>query len=379
MDVALLGRVAARRIATCAHPLLRQLAHVPVLLVDHVPEVDRVGRVEVVARDRAALEEPLAGDVGLARRARPQGVEHHVVGMQRDERVREQGEVENRLGVLVRETLDRRAVAAVGMGAVLHRHRRGVLAQGHRAAAPGPLAGNIVAAHVVAERVQLRVHAGAVQALVVVLGDPLPVRHHLVVALAGALELGEPVAVEVLDQVADVLVGVRRLAGEVDQHQAADDGEPHPEQAVAGEVEVLDLVHVRGGPQLALEVIGPGVVGAAQALAHLALGLLDQAGAAVATDVEEGARMPVLAADDDDAVVAELAHQELARLVDRGDVPDADPAAVDLVDLPLEHRLIGEGGRGQHRRPLDRLLGPRDLARVERQCFGRHRHHRRAH
>ena len=68
--------------------------------------------------------------------------------------------------------------------------------------------------------------AGAVQALVVVLGDPLPVRRRPRSELAGALERGEPVAIEVLEQVADVLVDLGRLAGEVDQHQAADDGEP---------------------------------------------------------------------------------------------------------------------------------------------------------
>ena len=41
------------------------------------------------------------------------------------------------------------------------------------------------------------------------------------------------------------------------------------------------------------------------------------------------------------------------------------PAAEDLVELPLEHRRVGERGRRQHRRPLDGPLGERDVARVE--------------
>ncbi len=114
------------------------------------------------------------------------------------------------------------------------------------------------------------------------------------------------------------------------------------------------------------------MVGAAQALAHLALRLLDDAGAAVATDVEEGARGAVLAADDDDAVGAELAGDELARLVDGGDVADADPAAEDVVELPVEDR------RDRRRRAGGSIVArstgcerARDLARVEGQgCVG---------
>ena len=251
------------------------------------------------------------------------------------------------------------------MARVLERHRRGVLAQGHRAAAPGALADHLLAAHVMAERVELRMDAGAVQALVVVLGDPLPVRLHLVCGVAGPPQLGEAVAVEVLDQLAYVVGGVGRLAGEIDQHQPADDREADAEQAVARVVEVLDPVHVRGRAQLAVEVVRPGVVGAAQPLAHLALGLLDELGAAMATYVQEGARGAVLAGDDHDAVRAELADDELARLVDGRDVRGDDPAAEDLVELPLEDRRVGERGRREHRRPLNGPLGERDVARVE--------------
>src|SRR5688500_458548 len=43
VDVALVGRVAPRRVSAGAHALLRQLADAPVLAVDLVPEVDRVG------------------------------------------------------------------------------------------------------------------------------------------------------------------------------------------------------------------------------------------------------------------------------------------------------------------------------------------------
>ena len=174
------------------------------------------------------------------------------------------------------------------------------------------------------------------QALVVVLRDPFPVRRDLVEALAGALEGAGPVALEVPGEVADVLVGVGCLAGEVDQDEAADDREPDRDQAPARAVEVLDPVHVRSRLERAVEPVGPGVVGAPQALSHLALRLLDDPRAAVAADVQERPRPAVLGADHDDAVGAELAHHELAGLVDGRDVADADPRPEQVRALPIE-------------------------------------------
>jgi hypothetical protein len=113
------------------------------------------------------------------------------------------------------------------------------------------------------------------------------------------------------------------------------------------------------------------VVRTAQALADLALGLLDDPGAAVAADVQEGARSAVLAADDQDAVGTELADEELAGLVDGRDVPGDDPAAKDLIEFPVEHRLVGERRRREHRGAFDGLLGERHVARVEVELDGR--------
>ena len=102
------GRVAAGGVAARAGALLGQLADVPVLAVDLVPEVDRVAGVEALGGDRLGLEEPLAGDRRAAGAAGPQGVQHHVVGVQRDERVREEDEVVDRGEVLGLEAGDRR-------------------------------------------------------------------------------------------------------------------------------------------------------------------------------------------------------------------------------------------------------------------------------
>ncbi len=193
VDVGLLAGVAAGDVAAVAHPELGQLADAPVLPVDGVPEVDGVAGIEVLARHRLGLEEPLAGHLGPVGGQRPERVQHHVVGMERDERVREEREVVDGVHVLLVESGDRRAVGGV---AVAGAHRLGVLVEGHRAAAPGAGAEDGLAAAVVAERVQLRMDPRAVQALVVVLGDALPVRGDVVDDPAGGLQLAEPVALE---------------------------------------------------------------------------------------------------------------------------------------------------------------------------------------
>ena len=126
VDVALVGRVAAGRVAAGANALLRELADAPVLAVHLVPEVDGVGGVEAVRPDRLGLEVPLADDLGPVDRTRPQGVEHHVVGVERDERVREEREVVDGVVLGRVEPRDRRAlgvpVAAHGLGALVERH-----------------------------------------------------------------------------------------------------------------------------------------------------------------------------------------------------------------------------------------------------------------
>jgi hypothetical protein len=46
-------------------------------------------------------------------------------------------------------------------------------------------------------------------------------------------------------------------------------------------------------------------------------------------------------------------------------VPDNNPASEDLVELPVEDRLVNERGRRQHRGALDGLLSERDITRIE--------------
>ena len=64
-------------------------------------------------------------------------------------------------------------------------------------------------------------------------------------------------------------------------------------------------------------------------------------------------RATVLSADHDDAVGAELPHQEPAGLADVRGVADADPAAEDVSSSHSKHARIDERLRREHRRPLE--------------------------
>src|SRR4029077_15951525 len=113
----------------------------------------------------------------------------------------------------------------------------------------------------------------------------LPVRPHLVGEEGAAAQVADPVALETGKQFADVLGRRRGAATQVDQDEAADDGAAYLPQPEAARVEVLDFVHVGSGAEVALEIVGPGVVWTAQPLADRSLLLLEEPRTAVAADV----------------------------------------------------------------------------------------------
>ena len=72
-------RVVSVRMHPRPDPALHPLAHRPVLAVDQVPKIDRVGRVKAGLVDFMRLEQEVAGDVGAFRAARLQDECRHVI------------------------------------------------------------------------------------------------------------------------------------------------------------------------------------------------------------------------------------------------------------------------------------------------------------
>ena len=106
----------------------------------------------------------------------------------------------------------------------------------------------------------------------------------------------------------------RRLAGEVEQHEALDHREAHLVQREARRVEVLRPVGERRVAQRCRRTRrstrGTGTGGGA----GVPVGLVDQPRAAVAAGVQERAREAVVVADDEHALAAGLDRQELPAL-----------------------------------------------------------------
>ena len=84
---------------------------------------------------------------------------------------------------------------------------------------------------------------------------PFQLARDLVGQEPAAAELADAVVIELRQQLAEMALGRAALAAEVDHDQAADHRARHLAQAEAARVEVLDLVHVGSGAEVALEVV----------------------------------------------------------------------------------------------------------------------------
>ena len=210
-------------------------------------------------------------------------------------------------------------------------------------------------------------------ALGVVLGHDLPVGADVVGQPRGPLELRHvaPEARVVLVPVAHVGLQPRRhrLVGEAQEHEALPGLGADGRQAVALEGEVLEVLGVLGPDELAVEVVDPGVVGALEADGLAAVPLLHR-GAPVAAHVVEGADHVVPAADQEDALVEHLAHEEAAGLGELFRAGDGEPVAVeDLLALPVEDGVVVVRLAGQQPGAAERGADARDV--VGRQRGGR--------
>lgn len=305
--------------ALCAG--LLEFADFPVLAVGEVPEADGVTRIEAGIVDAFLLEEPLAGDVCAIRGDRDEAVGHQVIGVEADEHVGPGDEVVDLLVVVFGGAFDELAaveLAIEGKGVVLSDDR-------HPATVPRALAGDPLAHVVGGDLVQLGMDAGAVVALGVVLDDGLPVGLDVVLDQFAAAEVGQVVALEVGGHVVEDIEERGGIVAEVDIDEALPGRDVDFDQAPFVEIEVLEHIGVAGFVKGAIEIVDPGVVGALEA-GDLAAAILDEGGAAVTAEVEEGVDGVVLVADDDDVFAGEFGQEVFAGKIDIFLAADKDPA-----------------------------------------------------
>ena len=223
---------------------------------------------------------------------------------------------------------------------------------------------------------QLGMDPGAVVALVVVLGDQLPVGPHPVGEPPPDGQRLQRVARQPLGHRAELVGQGHRLArGQVEEHEPAPGRHPHRVEPEGRLVEAVDVLAPGGAQQVALQPVGPGVVRAAQrpglagrpglGTARLRRRARHHLGAAVAADVVVGPQLPRPGPDQQDALAGHLHHLQRPRPLDLVGPPGAEPLAVQQpLPFPPEGRLVevvgcGQGALQAGQAPHLLVLGPR--------------------
>ena len=149
-----------------------------------------------------------------------------------------------------------------------------------------------------------------------------------------------------IDVEAGVLVVLQRRRHDPDQAVLL--GHLEAAQAVLALVEVAERGTVGDADQPAGEVVAPAVIGADEGALVRAAGLLLDGGAAMATDVEEGAQHAVGATRHQDRLASVVMDDEVARLAQLAREGDDDGIAAEQeIDLALEaHRIVIPFDRG---------------------------------
>ena len=354
-------RVPAELEAARRHPALDALADGPVLAVDEVPEVDGVRGIERWLRDLVGVEQEVDDDQRPVRRLGDQHERRRVVRRQAEHQVRigELALVADLLVVV--EARERRAVRPPR-----HRERERALRLGH---AVVPVE---VAAALLLERrhdaAQLRVHARAVVALVVVLDDDLPVGPDVVDDPPDRPQVRQRVARDAPGDLAELrrerVARGNPLRRQVHEQPAAPGVDGDRVQAELGGLEAVGLAEERRVPDAAVELVAPRVVRAADDALEaagrprgvargrvVALVGRGQARPAMAADVVVGADVAGAVADDDDLLAGDVDREEVARLGELLDPSGEDPLGPpDALALAVEERLVDV------RRPRQRRL-----------------------
>src|SRR5208337_2706023 len=166
--------------------------------------------------------------------------------------------------------------------------------------------------------------SGAVQALGVVLDDQLPVAGDVVNDPLAQAELLHAPGTELVRQDAELFGQRPGRFAEVQEDVAVPQFDGDGRERVVFHAEVWHIMHLEGGHELAGEVVGPGMVGAADQAVKGALGGLAEPGTAVAANVVKRVDCSVVATGDDQALTGDVAEHVVTT---RGNL--VGPAGVD--------------------------------------------------
>ena len=206
--------------------------------------------------------------------------------------------------------------------------------------------------------VERRMQVRAVQALVVVEDDQLPVRLHVVDDAAAETEIAHAPRGERDRADPRVALAGQRAAGGLPGQRRDPAREKRTRcrpNLAAGAMQRIVVLrelgrHVRRREQLAVERVGPVVIRALDAIDEMTFGLIAQPRAAMAADVEQRVNLARRVARDDDALVAERAREVVAGVRNLIGAAGADPAveieALELgaIEVRVGVEAAGKGG-----------------------------------
>ena len=249
----------------------------------------------------------------------------------------------------------------------VERHRVGVGHQVHPAAHPLAVGLEVLSALGRADAAQLGVDRGAVVALLVVLGDDLPVRLELVGVRRDGDEVLGTVVGDDLFESGGVLLERPALTAGVDEHPAVPLHDVQLDQPELRLVESLEVTEAAGGvAQRAVELVVPAVVRADDRSLVDRHAARDELMATMAADVREGAQRVVLPAHQQHAAGAGLDRGLGAGLREPLPATQAHPPGEDVGLLPVVDRRVDVGAAGQHPRSPEGGVRRRHLVGGER-------------
>ena len=198
----------------------------------------------------------------------------------------------------------------------------------------------------------LGVDAGAVVALGEVLDDELPVAFHVVFDAGRHLELAGVVVLEEIAGPAERRIGEQasRIGAKMRVEEALPLFERDLVETEAGLVEVLRRKDVRRGQQLAIEAVGPGVIGADDDAVEGAALRRAERRPAVPTGVVKSVQDLLPVPRDENAAAGDVHRDVVAGVGDLARPSYADPPVVEkhahlaFVERGVEVMGAGEGG-----------------------------------
>ena len=300
-----------------------------------VPEPGQLVDIVILAFDRIAAHEPV--DLALAVQVIDgcEYVGHGVVRVHQHERERAEPEV-GPAAVVVLEVAEQRRYGLTVLAArqvALEQRRSGVLVAHLPFRCVGvvtkhPDVGKAACLHLLEhvvlqwralavvdhERMHQRVlgmRCRAVIALLVVLDRELPVGRDVVLLVSRDLEVFEIEQGHGLGQFRPGPLDARRIVGEADENETAEDFEGNADQAILALVEIRG--HAARGREIAVDIVHPAVIRAAE-LARVASVLEADERTAVPADVRKCLEFAVGAAHDDGRFAGHVEDLEVTLL-----------------------------------------------------------------